>query len=248
VEDTAVLLALLASGHSLSELAKQIAGGVVLTKRTPHGRRKVLTAIRLRYVSAAKPLLSSESLAAILPRLGSPFARGQLLLPYLLMSDRLAYEVVTTLVLPRRRAGAELLVPTEVVDALAASFVRRGRKIWSAAMCARWARGLLSVLRDVGALGRGTDRERLLPYSLRPEVFSFHLWGLYDAGLRGRALRESPLWRMLLIDENEARLCLRLVADLGWWRFTTLGAAEEVIPAFSSLTEWISNELGRRTL
>jgi hypothetical protein len=248
VEDSVVLLALLAAGHPPSEVAKQIAGGVVLTKRTTHGRGKILAAIRRRYADPLKPLPSRESLATILPLLGSPVARGQILLPYLLMADRAAYEVVSTLVLPRRHDGGSLLVTADVVAALVAAFARRGRQPWSPPVCARWARGLLSVLRDVGALGRGADRERLLPYSLRPEVFSFHMWGLYDAGLRGLTLRVSPLWRLLLLDEAEVLLCLRLVTDLGWWRYTTIGSAEEVIPASSSLTEWGAHELGRRAL
>src|SRR2546425_1121241 len=244
-DDTATFLSGLAAGQSLEELTHQISTGQILTKRTAHGRRHFLTAIRHRYIEAPHPLPRIPELAAILPLLPSQVARSQILLPYLFLSDHPACELSTSLSLACRQQGETHLPKDQVLAALHVAFRRYGRKPWGNALCIRWVEGLLSVLRDVGALGRGADRERLLPYTVRPEVFSFHLWGLYDSGLRSRALYVTPFWRLLLLDKREAHHLVTRVAERGWWRFTTLGATEEMFPAFHSLRDWISHELGR---
>lgn len=243
-DDTAIILGGLVAGLRLADLARQISTGQILTKRTAHGRRHFLTAIKRRYIEAPGLLPRIPELVAILPKLTSPVVRNQILLPYLLLSDRTAFEIITSLILACRQQGETHLAKDRVLAALYMLFRRHGRKPWGNSLCIRWVEGLLSVLRDVGALGRGAERERLLPYAVRPEVFSFHLWGLYDSGLRGRSLHESPFWRLLLLDEREAQQLTTVVAARGWWRLTTLGAAEELLPVFHSISDWVSHELG----
>ena len=108
----------------------------------------------------------------------------------------------------------------------------------------RWAEGFLSVLREVGALGRGAKREELLAYSVRAEVFAFHLWSQYEHGFRGAALHETPFWRLLLLSPPEARRLVGVVADRGWWKFTSVGGADEIVPIHSSLMGWLDVALG----
>lgn len=74
-DNTATLLNGLATGLSLEELARQISTGQILTKRTAHGRRHVLTAIKRRYIEAPHPLPPLSELAAILPVLTSQVAK-----------------------------------------------------------------------------------------------------------------------------------------------------------------------------
>src|SRR5262249_29214192 len=211
---------------------------------TSSGRRHLLKAIKRRYLNAPSPLLGIKELALVLPALASQTAKNQVLLPYLLLSDRAAFEIVRSTVVPCRQQGENRLLKDHILAALYTVFRLHGRKPWGNALCIRWVEGLLSVLRDVGALGRGAEREKLLPYSGRPEVFSFHLWGLYDGGLRGRSLYESPFWCLLLLDKQEAQQLTAVIAARGWWRLTTLGAAEEILPAFYSIGDWVSHELG----
>jgi hypothetical protein len=243
-DDTEMILSRLAAGQTLEEIAHQISTGQILTKRTVHGRRHFLQAIKRRYLNAPSPLPGIQELATVLPALASQTAKNQVLLPYLLLSDRAAFEIVRSTILPCWQRGESRLLKTHVIAALYTVFRRHGRKPWGNSLCIRWVEGLLSVLRDVGALGRGAERERLLPYAVRPEVFSFHLWGLYDSGLRGRSLHETPFWRLLLLDEREAQQLTAVVAARGWWRLTTLGAAEELLPVFHSIGDWASHELG----
>jgi hypothetical protein len=243
-DDTETVLSGLATGKSLEELARQISTGQILTKRTAHGRRHFLRAIKQRYLKAPSLLLGVKELAELLPALTSQVAKNQVLLPYLLLADRTAFEIMTSLVFPCRQQGEANLPKKRVLAALYMAFRQYGQKPWSESLCVRWVEGLLSVLRDVGALGRGANRERLLPYAVRPEVFSFHLWGLYESGLRGRSLHETPFWRLLLLDEREAQQLTVAVAARGWWKLTTLGAAEEILPTFPSLADWVSHELG----
>lgn len=237
-DETEVLLHRLAAGQSLADVGRDIGLGLLLKKRTTHGRERILAAMRHRYLTVRPPLPQLPELAAALPALPSPVAKCQVLLPYLLLSDRAAREMVTSLVLPARLAGQPTLTKAEGVSALKTLFAREEAKPFSEYLSQRWVRGLYSVLRDVGLLGLGSDRERLQPYLLRPEAFSFHLWGLYNSGLRGNALLTDPFWRLLLIRDDEVRGALRTAAGLGFFRFTSVAASDEVIPVHQSLLEW----------
>lgn len=243
VNDTEAVLARLAADATLASIAEAVAAGEILSKRTRHGRGHLLRAIRRRYLEPA-PLPSATDLASAMTRISAPAARAQILLPYVLLADHAAFAIASDLVYPRVTSHEGVLGKAEVSAALAAVFRRRRRKAWSASLSLRWVEGFMSVLREVGALGKGRDRERLVDYALRTEVFGFHLFGLYETGARGEELVRSPLWRLLLVDEAEARRQLTAAADRGWWRHTTLGAAEEVLPVYGSLREWVAHGLG----
>lgn len=242
VDDSVLLIKRLASGASLTAIAREIALGGLLSKRSARGRSHVLTAVRRRYVEMRPPLLGVPDLASMVVGARSPLARAQVLLPYLLQADRAAFEVVTIGVLPRLEPGG-ILTLAQVQAALNDVLTSHGLR-WGPAMTKRWAGGLLSILREVGALGRLRERELLQPYSLRPEAFAFHLWGLYASGLHGTALLDSPFWRLLLLRANQVRPMVRQVAERGWWRLVIVGGVEEVSPAHRSVTEWITHELG----
>ena len=182
-------------------------------------------------------------LAAASRRTTTPTAQSQLLLPYLLSADRAAYEIIVGRVLPRRAPG-ERITTSEIVEELDRVFARFGKRPWGPRVKLRWSQGVLSVLRDVGAVGRGAKREVYLAYAVRPEAFGFHLRGLYDSGVRGAALIDSPFWRMLLLNEEDARQAFRAVVERGWWRHTNVGGVEELLPSSSSIEDWMANELG----
>lgn len=241
--DTATILSQVAAGADIRTISRDIASGQILQKRSGRGRRHVLAAVRRRYLDAPRPLPRVPALSMALGALASPLARHQLLLPYLLLTDQSAHDILTGLVLPRLPHGGRL-AKAEVVAVLDSLFVLRGQKPWSETLRKRWAEGLLSVLRDAGALGRGRKREELQIYSVRPEVFSFHLWGLYEAGFRGSALCEAGFWRALLLDTVGARRMVGLVSEHGWWRYTSVGGTEELLPVHGGLMEWLSLGLG----
>lgn len=241
--DTSALLSGLASGESYQDLARQIAAGTLLQKKSRKGRQHVLAALRRRYLNPPSPLARPESLAAGLRAITTPAARNQMLLPYLLAADRGAYEVIVEWVNGRRVPGARITT-NDVVAQLDQVFARHGKRPWAESLKRRWAQGVLSVLRDVGAVGQGRQREKFLPYTVRPEVFGFHLWSVHSSGLRGPALVRSPFWRLMLLSEAEARQAVKAVAERGWWRYTTIGGVEELRPTARSLEDWLTNALG----
>jgi hypothetical protein len=241
--DTAAVLGELAAGLPLEELSRLIATGALLNKRSRTGRQHVLAAIRRRYLSAPTPLPTARVLAAALRAFRTPIAQSQLLLPYVLSADRTAYEIIVGWIVPRRVPG-DRITTTEIVEELERVFARYAKRSWGAGLRLRWAQGVLSVLRDVGAVGRGKHREEFLAYSVRSEAFGFHLRALYDSGLRGAMLVRSPFWRMLLIDENEVRHSVRGVVERRWWRHTIVGGVEELLPASPSIEDWATHDLG----
>jgi hypothetical protein len=241
--DTAALLMRLTAGDTYSDLARQIAEGTLLTKKSRRGRENVLAALRRRYLNPPAPLAPPARLAPGLRGISAPMARNQLLLPYLLAGDRGAYEVIVEWVIKRRIPGGRI-TSADVVARLDEIFARHDRRPWAASLKQRWAQGILSVLRDTGAVGRGRQREEFLAYSVRPEAFGFHIRGLYDSGLRGPVLVRSPFWRLMLLGEDEVRQAVKMVAERGWWRYTVIGGLEELRPTATSLEDWLKNALG----
>jgi hypothetical protein len=199
--------------------------------------------VRRRFIEEPGSLPRLEAVSAALRIFATPVSRSQVVLPYLLASDAGAFEIATRLVLPRLAPGQKV-TKTEIVTRLKMVLAGRHQRPWGAAVLTRWAEGLLSVLREVGVLGRGAKREELLAYSVRPEVFAFHLWGQYEQGLRGAALHETVFWRLLLLHPLEARRLVGVVADRGWWKFTSAGGADEIVPIHGSLMEWLDVVLG----
>jgi hypothetical protein len=241
--DVAAILGRYASGHDPKAVAADIGAGVLLSKRSAKGRQKILTAVRRRFLDVAAPLPAYCAVARALAQVKPSQARHQLLLPYLLISDRGLHDIVHDFIEPRRRSGARL-AKAELMDAVRELSSRRGQKPWSDSTVKRWTEGALSVLRDIGAVGRGTDREAFLAYQVRPEAFAFHLWGLYEAGYRGPALLDPDFWRLLLLRRDDLRPTARSLAERGWWRFTSIAGVDELRPAHASLDEWIEHGLG----
>jgi hypothetical protein len=242
VDDTREILAAFARGASISDVDLRISLGSLLRKRSSHGREHALTAIRRRYLLARPPLPSLRYVAAAVTRMRSRPARAQTLLPYLVLSDRGAYEALVDVVLPRT-AGAQLIrrdVELVLTDQLRAA----GRRPWGAALTTRWAQGFLSVMREVGILGRLRERQRLLAYEPRSDAFAFHLRGLYDAGVRGDALVDSQFWRCLGLRDGVARGRLADVAAAGWFRVRVVAGVTEVAPTHPNLMDWIDDALG----
>ena len=243
VEDSRVFLRAFAAGRGLANVGAAIVRGEILSKRTSRGKELFLLAMRRRFIEQSF-LPDAMKLSNLLDASTPPLARGQAMLPYLLGADTMARELVGALVLPKRaEAGAELC-RDEVLASRRPIFATYEKKPWSVGTSAKWVRGFLSVLRDVQCLGRGKDLHRIVAYALRPEVTAFHLWGLYAHGLRSSGLVEHPLWQSLLLTPDEARAALGALVVRGWWRHTTLGAAEEITPLHRTLQEWMNHELG----
>ena len=177
----------------------------------------MLRAVSRRCLAARPPLLPARLLATALERFPNPTARNQLLLPYLLMADRGAYDVIVGWVQERRRS-AKRITTAELVDQLDVVFEKHGKKPWSTSLKVRWAQGILSVLRDVAAVGRGANREEFLPLVVRPEDARMD-----DATneLAGEVIDCSFIGRCFRLTLNVAGAMLRL----DWPRREEVGAS-----------------------
>lgn len=236
-EMSAMLDAFVASGEDAA-LGPAMASGELLRKRTVHGRKHALKSFRRRFLAAEPPLLPLEAVHAALQAISSDTARAQLMLPYLLSTDRLAREVIGWV----RLTGT--VSESEIGRRVASLLEGAGRVPWSASLLTRWAGGARTLLREVGWLGRGKDRDRRLLYNPQAEAVAFHLFGLWTSGLRGPALLASPLWELLLLDEPEVTSAVATLAQRGWWTLASAGMFVDLRPTMRPPAEWGTHGVG----
>jgi hypothetical protein len=147
--------------------------------------------------------LSDSGVAAALAVLVQGHVRTEIVRPLLYFhscqSDRLLHDVVIRVLEPKWTAGA-LEVDTPEIERVLSRWVADGLTVgqWSPPTTRRIAHGLLATLRDFGVL-EGAARKRLTHPYLPPEAFGYAALSLQRSGLSGRALVESPEWRLFFL-------------------------------------------------
>lgn len=150
--------------------------------------------------------LSDSGVAAALATLVQGHVRTEIVRPLLYFhscqSDCLLHDVVTRVLEPKWTTG-ELEVDTPEIERVLARWADEGLTAgaWSPPTMRRVAHGLLATLRDFGVL-EGTVRKRLTHPYLPPEAFGYAALCLQRSGLSGRALVESPEWRLFFLSPD----------------------------------------------
>lgn len=117
-------------------------------------------------------------------------------------SDRLLHDVVTRMLEPKWAAG-QLDIDVPEVERVLGRWVDEGLTVgqWSPPTLRRIAHGLLATLRDFGVL-EGAARKRLTHPYLPPEAFGYIALCLQRNGRSGRALVDSPEWRLFFLGHD----------------------------------------------
>ena len=117
-------------------------------------------------------------------------------------ADRLLWDVVTELLLPRHARGITDIDVVEIEHALT-TWVREGKTTgaWSDATIRRVTQGVLSALRDFGVLA-GAVNKRIAPAYLPVTAFAYVLFYLKQHQPSGAKLIELPDWQLFFLSHE----------------------------------------------
>jgi hypothetical protein len=77
-------------------------------------------------------------------------------------------------------------------------------------------------------------------FILRPEVFGFFAYGLFEDSVFGQDFFNSEIWTRFFLDKRMIVAFLTDAQVKGWLSFQISGDISEIIPNYDSLEEWIN--------
>ena len=245
VPETIVILSEYARVKDWDQVKRAVVRENLLMKRSSKRVRKILKAVKERFLSNPSTLPSVEQLARIVATDIPLAAKAQMLYPYHCRSDSLVEQSILRLVSPRLASDSEQEMTTrDVYDFLVAE--RRDHpelRQWSAYLRRRWSEGFLSLLRDYGLMEPAPSR-RLIKPSIRIEAYAFFLLNLLWRGTTARSALNDDLWRLFMLTKGDQENLLVKAQAAGWLHYLRAGKIIELSPTHKSLEEWL-DELGR---
>jgi hypothetical protein len=220
----------------------------LLMKRSSKRIRRILKAVKRRYLMNPSMLPGVGQLArAIISDI--PIAsKAQVLYPYHCRSDLLVEQSILRLVSPRVMTGLSQELTSQDVR----EFLVTERKAhpelrqWSDYLRRRWSRGFLSFLRDYGFMEPAPSNQ-LIKQTVRTESFAFFLLNLLWRGATPRSILNDNLWRLFMLTDAELESLLSKTQAAGWLHYLRADNIIELSPSCSSFEEW-TNGLGRREI
>jgi hypothetical protein len=212
-----------------------------LKKRSPNWIKQLLWSVRRRYFEDHSPLPKGDLLSRFLFIINSNQARVQTLYQYICESDPLVDRLMVALIGNNlKKHNAIRLTKTLFKDFLSQEATDHIEiKKWSKHTKEKWRGDFYAFLRSTGFMEKHPS-VLVRKLVLRPETFTFFLYGLIDEGFSPSEIIDSHLWPryFLMHEEIEERLSEAQVK--GWLQYRSMGTISELIPKFDSLEEWIN--------
>jgi len=199
-------LLLLPTSSELDEVRQRLVNGE-LPQRSRVTRQRIVEHIWRRLVRWQPPAWVLGDLVAFAQDRRSDILRSALLL-HVPRQDRLLYEVVQQVIVPRWQAGEYTVGSADVQRFLDEEQVTHPEiKRWRHATREKMSRHILSLLRDYGLL-RGTVRKQIIEPVVFPEVLR-HVVRLLEAeGVTRTEMPHHPDWRLWLWDAERAQAAI----------------------------------------
>lgn len=156
----------------------------------------ILAIFRQRYLTDEQV---TRALVVLVQRQLPTIALDRILYFHAAQSNRLLYDVVTEILLPRQCQGLTDIDALDIQQELL-HWVAEGKTAseWSAPTALRVAQGLLSTLRDFGVL-EGVVNKRLAPTYLPVEAFAYVMFYLKQHQPFGAKLIDRPDWKLFFL-------------------------------------------------
>lgn len=160
-------------------------------------------------------------------------------------SDRLLYDIVTALLLPRQAQGITAIEVMEVERTLG-TWVAEGKTTtqWGAATIQRVAQGLLATLRDFGVLA-GAVTKQIAPAYLPVEAFAYILFYLHQQQPSGAKLIDGADWHLFFLPREGVERFLIETHQQGLLEYHAAGSVIRLTFPVESLEEY-AHVLARR--
>jgi hypothetical protein len=197
--DTKTLLSHWDMGVSVQENINRLRRENVFGKASRSRVEDVLAIFRQRYltetpVTKALVVLAQHRLPAA--------SLDRILYFHAARADRLLYDIVTELLVPRQARGITDIDVVEVENTLT-TWAREGKTTgaWSDATIRRVTQGVLSALRDFGVLA-GAVHKRIAPAYLPVATFAYVMFYLKQHQPSGAKLIDLPDWKLFFLSHD----------------------------------------------
>jgi Putative inner membrane protein (DUF1819) len=153
-------------------------------------------------------------------------------------SDKLLHDVVAEWLCPMAASGISDIEPDELYRHLA-RWVGEGKMTgeWNDETTRRVTQGLMSTLRDFGAL-QGAARKRIAPAYLPVAAFAYVLFYLKQHQPSGAKLVEHPDWRLFFLDREGVERFLFEAHQHGLLEYHVAGSVSRLSFPVTTLEEY----------
>jgi len=248
VPETIIVLSEYASQKDWDQVKHAVVKENLLMKRSSKRIRKILKAVKGRFLRNPSTLPSAVQLARTMAADIPVTSKVQMLYPYHCRSDSLVEQSILRLVGPRLTSSSlRELTPRDVHSFLVAE--RRAHpelRQWSDYLRRRWSRGFLSFLRDYGLMEPAPSNLLIKP-SIRIEPYAFFLLNLLWRGATVESVLNDDLWQLFMLTEGDQENLLAKAQAAGWLHYLRAGEIVELSSTHDSFEEWL-DELGRRKI
>ena len=199
IGDTKTLLSHWHVAASVDENLNRLRRENVFGKASRSRVEDMLAIFRQRYLSEASV---TKALVTLVRKRFSGPALERLLYFHSARADRLLHDAVTEILVPMQERGLlDISVPD--FQRTLAKWVREGKTTghWSESTIIRIAQGLLSTLRDFGAL-EGAVNKRIAPAYVPIESFAYIVFYLKQHQPSGAKLIELPDWKLFFLTRD----------------------------------------------
>lgn len=242
--ETIRLLIIYPAVGSYEKLREKVIKENILAKMSSQTTIGMLRAFRQRFFKTLALLPPVDLLAKAINSALPEIAQKQILFPYYLLSDSLVENVYRNLVLTRLDEGILTFSRDDVVDYLEhLSFEHPELKGWARYTRMRWARGMLSLLRNFDLLEKAPST-RLIKLYLRRETFAFYWLWLRQNNYSVKEATEHELWSLLQVSTPRIKELLFEGQKEGWWNYLESGQISEFNPVYASVEEWLQHVVG----
>ena len=241
LEETRQVLFQLAAGHSLDEVRAMVVEQNILSKQSRYTRQGVWDAIRRRLIGIGKEARIFR-LARIVTSSDYTLQAKNLILFYeLCRSQQLLADLTTDCLFSLYTSGRSSIDKVDILNWLQQVSDRHPEiTTWSPQTQVKIASNYLSMVRDFGLLS-GTQQKRFMQVYVPLPTFLYLLYDLHDQGLSTRAILDSSIFHILLIDHEDLIMLLGDATRAGYITFRQSGDICDILFHYSSLDEVIQH-------
>jgi hypothetical protein len=209
--------------HDLSTVRSLVIEYNLLLKRTESTRKRVWGTIYGRYFSD-RPAAVIDALASIAASALPQRDRHHILFYELAQGKPLVYDLTTDCLYGLYERGRSSVTKEDIQAWLDQAEAQGHKEItgWSPQTRDKVASNYLTIARDFGLL-EGTQRKTFNRVFVPVSTFVYVLYRLKDQGFNARAIVESRIWRLFLMDARDVGLLLEEATRAGYVTFQQAG-------------------------